>query len=76
MILGPGTPGPAPLGHSGTGAPSMNRPWQQLGWPQVAVPGAHTEEGLPLGLALIGRPGQEAQLLRVGAQLEGALTRG
>ncbi|MBK7722552.1 MAG: amidase [Austwickia sp.] len=76
VILGPGTPGPAPLGHAGTGAPSMNRPWQQLGWPQVAVPGAQTEEGLPLGLALIGRPGQEAQLLRVGAQLEGALTRG
>ena len=32
----------------------MNRPWQQLGWPQVAVPGGQTEEGLPLGVALIG----------------------
>ncbi len=73
LILGPATPGPAPLGLSATGPPSMNRPWQALGWPQLAIPGATTSDGLPLGLQLIGRPGQECSLLRLGQTLEQAL---
>ncbi len=73
VIIGPGTPGPAPLGLAWTGPPSMNRPWQMLGWPQLAVPGAVTADGLPLGLQVIARPGQEDLLLAIGQILERAL---
>lgn len=73
VIIGPGTPGPAPLGLAWTGPPSMNRPWQLLGWPQLAVPGAVTSDGVPLGLQVITRPGQEELLLAMGRVLERAL---
>lgn len=73
LVLGPATPGPAPAGLDWTGPPSMNRPWQMLGWPQLAVPGAETADGLPLGVQLIARPGQENLLLSVGHVLERAL---
>lgn len=73
VIIGPATPGPAPLGLAWTGPPSMNRPWQLLGWPQLAVPGAVTSDGLPLGLQVITRPGQENLLLAMGRVLERAL---
>ncbi len=40
------------------------------GLPAIAVPVHHTEDGLPMGVQLIGRPGGEATLLAIAAQLE------
>lgn len=40
------------------------------GLPAIALPTLTTGEGLPMGIQLIGRPGAEAQLLAVAAQLE------
>lgn len=40
------------------------------GLPAIALPVHHTEEGLPMGVQLIGRPGGEATLLAIAAQLE------
>jgi amidase len=40
------------------------------GLPAIAVPVSTTEEGLSMGVQLIGRPGSEAALLAVAAQLE------
>jgi amidase len=40
------------------------------GLPAIAVPISTTDEGLSMGVQLIGRPGSEATLLAVAAQLE------
>jgi amidase len=40
------------------------------GLPAITLPVAQTETGLPMGVQLIGRPGGEATLLSIGAQLE------
>lgn len=41
-----------------------------VGLPAVTAPTMHTDNGLPMGIQLIGRPGGEADLLSVIAQLE------
>jgi amidase len=40
------------------------------GLPAITLPVAETSAGLPMGVQLIGRPGGEATLLAIGAQLE------
>lgn len=40
------------------------------GLPAITLPVHHTEDGLPMGVQLIGRPGGESTLLALGAQLE------
>jgi len=70
VVLGPAAPGAAPSGLGATGSPIMSRPWQLLGVPQLCVPGLLDEEGLPLGVQLVGRPGGEAALLSLGCELE------
>jgi amidase len=42
------------------------------GQPAVSLPLHWSEAGLPIGVQLIGRPADEATLLRVSAQLEAA----
>lgn len=70
VVAGPAATGPAPVGLEATGSPILSRPWQLLGLPVVVVPGARTVAGLPLGVQLIGLPGQEEQLLELGEMLE------
>jgi amidase len=40
------------------------------GLPAITLPVYQTEDGLPMGVQLIGRPGGEHVLLAIGAQLE------
>lgn len=47
-------------------------PASLAGLPGISVPAALSEEGLPLGLQLIGRPFEEETVLRVGGVLEQA----
>ncbi len=42
-----------------------------LGWPALALPCGAAEDGLPASAQLIGRPGDDARLLAVGAALGG-----
>jgi amidase len=42
------------------------------GQPGISLPLFHGEDGLPLGVQLVGRPAQEATLLALATQLEGA----
>lgn len=45
-------------------------PWNLAGWPAMAVPAGVAANGLPLSVQLVGRPGSEAMLLTLAAQLE------
>ena len=44
--------------------------WNHLGNPAASVPAGIDEDGMPLAVQLIGRPGDEATLLSLAAQIE------
>lgn len=73
VIVGPAAPGPAPRGLTATGSPVLSRPWQALGLVAVTVPGARTPGGLPLGLQVVGLPGDEPRVLAAASTLEALL---
>jgi aspartyl-tRNA(Asn)/glutamyl-tRNA(Gln) amidotransferase subunit A len=68
----PATRGPAP-DITTTGDPSFNAPWSFTGLPVVSFPFARAGE-LPLCVQVVGRPFEEASLLRTSAWLEGKTT--
>jgi aspartyl-tRNA(Asn)/glutamyl-tRNA(Gln) amidotransferase subunit A len=68
-LITPATVGPAPALET-TGNPAFNSPWSYSGLPVLSLPVAWSRDGLPLCVQLIGRRWGEAELLRVGAQLE------
>ena len=45
-------------------------PWNMAGWPAMSVPAGLDSQGRPLGVQLVGRPGAEATLLALAAQVE------
>ena len=47
--------------------------WNLTGQPSVSVPAGRSDDGLPIGMQLVGRHGEEATLLALAAQLEGEL---
>jgi Asp-tRNA(Asn)/Glu-tRNA(Gln) amidotransferase A subunit family amidase len=72
-LLVPAAPGEAPKGLDRTGDPLFNRAWTMLHVPCITVPAGHGPNGLPLGAQLVGRPGEDANLLRTASFLERAL---
>jgi amidase len=48
----------------------MTPPWNLTGWPAMSVPFGLLPSGAPCAVQLVGRPGAEADLLAVAAQLE------
>ena len=46
--------------------------YNMTGQPAVTVPLHWSDDGLPIGVQLVGRPGDEVTLLRIAAQLEAA----
>jgi aspartyl-tRNA(Asn)/glutamyl-tRNA(Gln) amidotransferase subunit A len=50
----------------------FTRPVNYLGLPSLAIPAGFTGTGLPVGMQLIGRPFEEATLLRAGAAFQRA----
>lgn len=77
VLLTPSAPGEAPAGLSSTGDPLFNRPWQLLGCPvinlPVPAPLGRGEGGLPLGVSIVARPGDDVKLFAAAAWLEAAL---
>ena len=63
LILTPSAPGEAPVGLDSTGDPRFNRTWTLLGTPCVNLPAGTGEGGLPVGVQLVGRPGDDARFL-------------
>jgi Asp-tRNA(Asn)/Glu-tRNA(Gln) amidotransferase A subunit family amidase len=74
VLLGPAAQSVAPVGLEATGSPVLSRHGQALGFPVLAVPGFRDDEtGLPLGLQLVGAPGEEDALFAAGHLLESVL---
>ncbi len=63
-ILCPAALGPAPEGLGSTGDAIFNGLWTLAGVPAVTLPVFVAENGLPMGLQLVGRRGEDARLLR------------
>jgi len=69
-ILTPAAPGTAPKGLKSTGDPAFCSLWTLLGLPAITLPLMQGENGLPLGVQLVGRKGYDARLLRTARWLE------
>ena len=76
-LLTPATLGTAPAGLASTGDPLMCTLWTFLGLPALSLPLLRGANGLPLGVQLVGRRGDDARLLRTARWLvrEAALRR-
>ena len=68
-LITPAAPGEAPEGLGWTGSPECNRIWTTLGVPCITLPGLAGENGLPVGVQLVGRAGRDADLLAAAAWL-------
>ncbi|MCJ2034520.1 amidase [Methylobacterium sp. J-068] len=70
VILTLSAPGPAPEGYASTGDSRFNRLWTLMGVPCVTVPAGSTGTGLPLGVQVIARLGDDARALRAARFVE------
>jgi Asp-tRNA(Asn)/Glu-tRNA(Gln) amidotransferase A subunit family amidase len=69
-ILTPAAPGTAPKGLKSTGDPAFCSLWTLLGLPTITLPLMQGENGLPLGVQLVGRKNFDARLMRTARWLE------
>jgi len=72
-IVVPAAPGEAPVGLEYTGNPVFNRMWTLLGTPCITIPAGKGENGLPVGIQLVGRIGDDARLMAAALFAERAL---
>ena len=66
---------PAPVGDA-TGNPVFCTTWTYLGTPAVTLPLLRSDAGLPLGVQLVGRRGNDARLSRTANWLVKTLGQG
>jgi Asp-tRNA(Asn)/Glu-tRNA(Gln) amidotransferase A subunit family amidase len=69
-ILTPAAPGVAPLSLESTGNPAFCTLWTFAGTPAISLPLLRGGTGLPLGVQLVARRGDDARLIRTAAWLE------
>jgi len=72
-ILTPAALGAAPRGLESTGSPMLCTLWTFCGMPAISLPLLQAENGLPVGVQLVGRAGDDARLLRTARWLVGAV---
>jgi Asp-tRNA(Asn)/Glu-tRNA(Gln) amidotransferase A subunit family amidase len=73
VLLTFSAPGAAPKGLDSTGDARFNRLWTLMGVPCVNIPGYLAEGGLPVGVQVIGRFGDDAGALAAARFVEKAL---
>jgi len=74
-ILTASAPGEAPIGTA-TGNPIFCSLWTYLGTPAVSLPLLEGPNGMPIGVQLVGRRGNDARLLRTARWLSRHLAEG
>ena len=65
-FLCPSVVGEAPEGIAATGSPVFQAMWTLLNVPIAGIPGAVGPAGLPVGIQLVGRRGDDQTILRLG----------
>ena len=73
ILLTPAAPGEAPEGLASTGDPAFNFLWTSLHVPCVSVPAGTGPRGLPLGIQIVGRPGDDRATLAWAAWVSSTL---
>jgi Asp-tRNA(Asn)/Glu-tRNA(Gln) amidotransferase A subunit family amidase len=73
-IITPATVGEAPKGLESTGSPMFCTLWTLCGMPAITLPLLKGENGMPLGLQLVGPRGDDARLLRTARWLVKKIT--
>ena len=75
VLLTFSAPGAAPKGLDWTGDPRFNRLWTLMGVPCVNIPATIADAGLPVGVQVIARFGDDAGALKAARFVEAALAR-
>jgi Asp-tRNA(Asn)/Glu-tRNA(Gln) amidotransferase A subunit family amidase len=75
VLLAVSAPGAAPKGLGSTGEARYNRLWTLTGTPCVNIPAHVTDGGLPVGVQVIARYGDDAKALAAARFVEEALAR-
>ena len=70
VILAPSAQGEAPRGLAATGDPIFCRIWTLLGVPAMNIPCSQGPNGLPVGVQIIGRNGDDARAVAVAEWLQ------
>ncbi|MDR6951371.1 amidase [Ancylobacter sp. 3268] len=73
VLITPAAPGEAPAGLGATGDPVFNKVWTLLHVPALSVPAGAGPGGLPVGVQVVGRIGDDARTLAAAASIEDAL---
>jgi Asp-tRNA(Asn)/Glu-tRNA(Gln) amidotransferase A subunit family amidase len=73
VLVTPSAPGEAPAGLEWTGDPAFNFIWTSLHVPCVTVPVGSGPHGLPLGIQIVGRRGEDRAVLAWARWVQAAL---
>jgi Asp-tRNA(Asn)/Glu-tRNA(Gln) amidotransferase A subunit family amidase len=73
VLITPSAPGEAPEGIAWTGDPAFNYIWTTLRVPCVTVPVGTGPRGLPMGIQIVGRAGEDRAVLAWAAWVQHAL---
>ncbi|HSH42080.1 MAG TPA: amidase, partial [Arenicellales bacterium] len=68
-LLTPAVKGQAPQGLDSTGSPVFCTLWTLCGAPAISLPLMHGKDGMPIGVQLVGRPGEDERLMTTAAWL-------